>query len=205
MTEEKIDALRLAVREHMDERRYRHTLGVEREMRYLAAALAPGLLCEAAVAGLLHDVTKRLSPREQIAYCRENGLAVARDEEIAPALLHAKTGAHFARTHFAAYMTDGVYDAILRHTTAHPPLSLLSAMLFVADFTEEGRDYPDCVRLRTLLHEAPLSGDAGLLHFKRVLLTAVDLSLTELITEGRPIALSTVEARNAILAKEMLF
>lgn len=200
-----IDSLREDVRAYMNEKRYRHTLGVEKEMRFLAEALAPSLLADATVAALLHDVTKCYSFEEQLAYCADHGLDVEEDERIAPALLHAKTGAHFAKAHFPTLVTDAVADAILRHTTAHPPLGLLSAMLFVADFTEEGRDYPDCVALRELLHDPVLHSDRGLAHFKQVLLRALDASLAELLREGRPIATRTVEARNAVLRGTLSF
>ena len=205
MTDATLSMLRESMRSYMDERRYRHTLGVEKEMCKLATFLAPDLLYDAAVAGLLHDVTKRLPLEEQLAYCAENGLDVDEDERLAPALLHAKTGAHYAKTHFADLANHAVCDAILRHTTAHPPLSLLGAMLFVADFTEEGRDYPDCVALRELLYSKSLEGDVGMKHFKAVVLKALDLSLSELLEDERPIALKTVEARNALLQGKLLF
>ena len=205
MMEQSLAALRLQVKEHMDARRYAHTLGVEKEMRRLSSLLAPHLQYDAAVAGLLHDVTKCLSFKEQLAYCEKNGILVDEDERLAPALLHAKTGAHYAKTHFADLANDAVTDAISRHTTAHPPLSLLGAMLFVADFTEEGRDYPDCVSLRAFLYSKDLAGEEGLKHFKVVVLKALDLSLEELIEDGRPIAMKTVEARNALLADNLLF
>ena len=201
MSENAISVLREEMRAHMDEKRYLHVLGVEKEMRRLALSLAPELLEEAAVAGLLHDVTKRLSPSEQLEYCRENGLSVDEDERIAPALLHAKTGAHYARMHYPSVVSDTVLDAIERHTTAHPPLSLLAAMLFVADFTEEGRTYADCVSLRSFLNEKELTRE----HFKAVVLKALDISLAELLREGRPIALRTVTARNAMLSDACLF
>ena len=201
MNEAMLDGLRNAVRSHMDEKRYRHTLGVEKEMRYLAEALLPDKLLEASAAALLHDITKCMSWDAQREYALAHDLGIDADECLAPALLHAKTGAHFTKENFADFATDGVTDAIMRHTTAHPPLTLLSAMLFVADFTEEGRTYPDCVSLRTYLHAEPLS----LEHFKKVLLRALDLSLEELLREGRPIAFKTVEARNALLTGKSLF
>ena len=203
--EHALSSLRLEVRKHMDERRYAHTLGVEKEMRRLASLLAPHLVCDAAVAGLLHDITKCLSAEEQLEYCKENGVAVDSDELLAPALLHAKTGAHYAKAHFSDCANAAVVDAISRHTTAYPPLTILGAMLFVADFTEEGRDYPDCVSLRELLYSQSLEGEDGMRHFKSVVLKALDLSLSELIEDGRPIALKTVEARNALIRGDVLF
>ena len=205
MIESDLSALREEIRAHMDERRYRHTIGVEREMRRLASFLAPNLLEDAAIAGIFHDITKCFSLGEQLSYCADHGLAVDEDERLAPALLHAKTGAHYAKAKYPCFVNDAVCDAIARHTTAHPPLSLLGAMLFVADFTEEGRDYPDCVALREFLYTESLLGEEGMKHFKNVVLKALDLSLSELVEEGRPIALKTVEARNALLQGKLLF
>ncbi len=205
MNESMIDTLREDVRAYMKEKRYAHTLGVEREMRYLASSLAPGLLLSAAAAGLLHDITKRLSFEEQIAYCLENGLAIDEDERLSPALLHAKTGAHMARSRFPDYVSDAVFAAIAHHTAAEASLPILSAMLYVADFTEEGRTYPECRELRAFLHKKSLSGDEGMAHFKETLLRALDLSLGELLAEGRPISPKTVAARNAVLTNAMLF
>lgn len=205
MTETELDGLRAAVKEYMTDERYRHTLGVEKEIRFLSASLAPALLPEAAAAALLHDVTKRLNFEEQFAYCEVNGLPIEEDERMAPALLHAKTGAHFARTHFPSVTTEAVADAIARHTTAHMPLSLLGAMLFLADFTEEGRDYPPFVAMREALRTRPLTGEEGMAFFKQTLLDACNHSISGLIIRGRPIALRTVEARNAILTNQLLF
>ena len=49
------------------------------------------------------------------------------------------------------------------------------------------------------------AGDEGIAHFKRVLLAALDASLLALVREGRPVALCTVKARNAVLANNLLF
>ena len=77
-----LDALRSEIRSHMDERRYRHTLGVEKEMLYMADGLAPELRYEASLAALLHDITKCLSAEEQKAYCQLHGLALFDTQEL---------------------------------------------------------------------------------------------------------------------------
>ena len=198
-------ALREAIRPYMDERRYRHTLGVEKEMLWLCASLAPELSAKASAAALLHDITKCLSHEEQISFCKANGIPVLAEDLRSPPLLHAKTGVCFARQHFSYALTEDIMQAIASHTTGASPLSLLSAMLFVADFTEEGRTFPDCVTLRTFLHSRPLDGAEGMTHFKEVLLRCLRFTVDELLREGKPIAIATVISYNAVLAGEELF
>lgn len=205
MNDMDVNALREAVRPYMDERRYRHTLGVEREMRWLCTFLAPSLVHKASVAALLHDITKCLSYQEQLSFCEENGISVLPQDLLSPPLLHAKTGVCFAKQHFSDVITEDVAEAIASHTTGASPLSLLGAMLFVADFTEEGRSFPDCVTLRAFLHSRPLDGADGMTHFKEVLLRCLRFTIDELLREGKPIAPATVVTYNTVLARETLF
>lgn len=205
MNDMDVNALREAIRPYMDERRYRHTLGVEREMRWLCASLSPSLALKASVAALLHDITKCLSYGEQLSFCEENGIPVFPEDLRSPPLLHAKTGVCFAKKHFSGVMTEDVAAAIASHTTGASPLSLLGAMLFVADFTEEGRSFPDCVTLRAFLHSRPLDGADGMTHFKEVLLRCLRFTIDELLREGKLIAPATVVTYNTVLARETLF
>ncbi len=200
-----VRALREAIRPYMDERRYRHTLGVEKEMRYLASSLAPALTVKASVAALLHDITKCRSHEEQISFCEENGIPVLPEDLRSPPLLHAKTGVCFAKKHFSDLFTEDIAAAIASHTTGASPLSLLGAMLFVADFTEEGRSFPDCLTLRAFLHSRPIDGADGMTHFKEVLLRCLRFTIDELLREEKPIAPATVITYNTVLAGETLF
>ncbi|MBQ9736265.1 MAG: bis(5'-nucleosyl)-tetraphosphatase (symmetrical) YqeK [Clostridia bacterium] len=205
ITETMLDELRVAVRSHMREERYLHTLGVEKEIRYLAARLAPDLIKEAAAAALLHDVTKFLTLEEQVTYAREKGIALTEDELAAPALVHAKTGAYFAKQYFPDFASDAVCEAIEKHTTLAVPFTLLDAMLFLADFTEEGRTYPECKALRDLLHAKLRTGETDMDRFREVLLAALVCSCTGLLHKKKHIARGSVEAYNALVDGKRFF
>ena len=205
ISETMLDELRVAIRPHMSEERYLHTLGVEKEIRYLAERLAPSLVLEAASAALLHDVTKFLTLEEQVVYAKEQGIALSKDELAAPALIHAKTGAIFAKKHFPAFACDAVCRAIEKHTTLSLPFTLLDAMLFLADFTEEGRTYPECRELRTMLHAPAVYGETDMERFRRALLAALCTSLSGLFQRKKHVALCSVETYNAILDGEVPF
>ncbi len=201
ISEEMLTSLRLEIAGYMDDFRYRHTLGVEKEMRKLASVFLPDKVTEAAAAGLLHDITKSLTWEEQLAYVSENGIALDDDEKNAPPVIHAKTGAHYVKTHFTAFATEEILHAIAVHTLGDKTMSVFDMLLFLADFTEENRTYEDCVALRKKLYQLLPSRmqDKETFLFEMIA-DACDVSLMELIANHRPIARRTVEARNWALS-----
>ena len=125
------------LRESLQPKRYAHTLGVT----YTACALA---MCHGAdmtaarVAGLLHDCAKCLPDEEKIRLVRDAGEEINEVEERYPGLLHAKAGAVLAaRDHGIADPT--ILQAIRRHTTGAPDMSLLDKIVYVADYIEPHR------------------------------------------------------------------
>lgn len=201
ITEIMLDNLREELREKIDPFRFAHTLGVEKEMRAMAARYMPDKIAQAAAAGLLHDVTKAFSAEEQFSYCAANGLAISEDEAASYRVLHAKTGAHYVKTRYPAFADAEILHAIERHTVAAMDMTTFDIMLYLADFIEEGRTYEDCVALRRLYYDGIERGkEKDTCFLRRIFLKALDLSLQELLKDGRSISLETVRARNRVLA-----
>ncbi len=201
ITEEMVSVLREEMASYMNEERYNHTLGVEKEMRHLAGIYLPERVTEAAAAGLLHDVTKALSYEEQLKYAEKNGIFLDDDEIQVPPVIHAKTGAHYVKTHFPQFATDELVHAISVHTLADTGMKVLDMLLFLADFTEENRTYEDCVALRKKLYgEMESRTEDKDIFLYELVADACDASLTDLIEMRRPIAVKTVKARNEALS-----
>ena len=201
ITEEMLSALRAEMAKRLPKDRYQHTLGVEKEMRALAKIYLPDKVEEAAAAGLLHDVTKPFSYKEQLEYADENGVFLDEDERDVPPVIHAKTGAHYVKTHFSQFATDAVVHAISVHTLADTDMSVFDMMLFLSDFTEENRKYEDCRALRHRLYteiESRMADKEVFLY--EMVADACDASVIELIENKRPIAVKTVRARNKVLS-----
>ena len=59
ITESDISALREKVRDYLTEKRYAHTLAVEREAQFLGGIYLPEKIKELRCAALLHDITKK--------------------------------------------------------------------------------------------------------------------------------------------------
>ena len=69
--------------------RYEHSLGVERCAIALAKKYGgdPEL---AGAAGILHDITKHLSPQEQLNLCEKYGIIPSTDAKSEPKMRHAE-------------------------------------------------------------------------------------------------------------------
>ena len=101
---------------------------------------------KAAMAGILHDVTKRLSYEEQLQLIEK--YAIVCDGELldSPKLLHAVTGAALAEKVFSA--PEDVCSAIRWHTTGRPGMTALEKIIYLADFIEPTRDFDGVEELR---------------------------------------------------------
>ena len=100
-------------------------------------------------AAILHDCTKYLSHEEHLAICDQYGIALDPLERATDKLLHAKSGAALAKYVFGQ---DDIYDAILYHTTARAGMSLEEKLLYIADYMEPCRDFPEVGELRRLAY-----------------------------------------------------
>ena len=126
------------IKENVKFSRYLHILGVMDTAANLAMRYSYPVEM-ARMAGLLHDCAKHLTGEEQIKYCEEHHIKISDVEKKAPQLLHAKTGAHMAKTVYGI-QNEEILHAILVHTTGCIEMSLLDKIVFVADYIEPSRN-----------------------------------------------------------------
>lgn len=138
------EELKAAVKSRLPEKRFLHTLAVERETRYLASMLCPDFEEELARAALLHDVTKYLPEKEQLDMA---GDLLTDDDLKSPETLHALTGGIYARR-----LGEEMWKAVESHTTGREDMSLFEMIIFTADYVEETRTHTACIEERRLLH-----------------------------------------------------
>lgn len=127
-----------------------HVRGCEQEAVRLATVWGADTE-EAAEAGILHDVTKKLGLEEQLLLCRKYDIVIDTLEARSDKLLHSKTGAAVARYEFGA--SEAVTTAITWHTTGRPGMSLLEKILYLADYMEPTRSFEGVEELRRLCYE----------------------------------------------------
>jgi len=67
-----------------------------------------------------------------------------------PKLLHAMTGAGQARAEFG--VCEAVFEAILCHTTGRPEMTPLDKVIYLADYIEPNRNFPELEALQALAY-----------------------------------------------------
>jgi len=167
--------------------RYRHSLGVART----AADLAGRHGCSperAYLAGLLHDIAREMPPEELLYWAEQAGIPVHPVERRVPELLHAPVGAFLASTRWSV-SDPAVLQAIARHTTGYPGMSLLDQVVFVADLVEPSRNYPGVNTLRRAVET----------DFTTAMIMALDQTIRYVLSTGGPLHPVTVEARNSLI------
>ena len=165
----------------MRAKRIAHVRGTEAEAVRLA--LRWGADAEKARrAAILHDCTKYYSLEEHLALCRRYGLPLDSLERTAEKLLHAKTGALLARHMFG--QDDEIYCAIFYHTTGRAGMSLLEKVLYMADYIEPNRDFPEVEALRGLAYT----------DLDRAVAMGALLSIREMEEMGRSVHRNTLDA-----------
>lgn len=145
MQEEPLRTYERWVRPRIEKKTFEHVRSAAAYMRILAAD--QGLdETEAVAAALLHDACKALSHGELLDLARAHGLHISAAQHARPGLLHGPVAAELAREQFG--IPDAVYDAVFWHTTGRPGWSTLGMALFLADFAEPTRSFPEAAIAR---------------------------------------------------------
>lgn len=147
-----IDALRDAVRGRMSEKRFSHTLGVEKLAAHLGELVCPERVFELRCASLLHDIAKELPEAETLRLL--SGVRGITDEDMkSHSVFHAFVGPEVIKRDFPEYATPDILSAVFNHTTGAADMSLFDEIIFISDFAEEGRSYPACREIAKKLDE----------------------------------------------------
>ena len=203
ITSEMLDELRADLAHQMSQKRYTHTCAVEEMIQRLSELYCPDATMELRAAALLHDLTKEESLQNQLQMCREFGIMVRSEDVLAPKTFHAKTAAAKIGRDYPAFATDTVVLAVRWHTTGHAGMTLTEQLLYLADYIDESRKFPDCVRLREYFWGAcpeKMDCEKRLAHLRDTLILSYDMTMHNLLAESVPISPDTVLSRNELIA-----
>ena len=142
--------LRAVAMSYLKPRRMAHVLGTEKTAVHLAEKYGASVE-KARVAALLHDCTKKLNMREQLALCEKYGIALDGLERKTDQLLHAKTGAALAQDVFGVDLE--ICAAIFWHTTGKANMTTLEKVIYLADYIEPNRNFPGVDRIRQIAEQ----------------------------------------------------
>ena len=201
ITEAMLRALRAEIATVLGEYRMRHTLGVEEMAATLARLYAPDEENMLRAAALLHDMTKELTEQQQLEILARHGVTLREDERCAPPIWHGMTAALVIPERYPALATPALLSAVRWHTTGRADMTLTDAILCLADYIEQGRDFPDCVALREAFfapHPAEMAEKERLAHLRRTLIRYFENTLSGLQKKGRPICPDTLAALESL-------
>ncbi len=175
---------RNAIVARLSDYRATHSLNVAKAAVQLAKKYGADVQ-QAEIAGLLHDCTKEMPPKEQLQLLEEFDIMITSAERCAHKLLHAVTGSVIARTQFG--ITDeAILSAIRYHTTGKAGMTLLEKIIYVADFISEERNFPGVERLRVTAFE----------NLDDAVFAGLAFTLQDLVAKGKPVHPDTVAAYN---------
>lgn len=173
----------------LSEKRYYHSLCVADEALRLAKKYGASEQ-KAYLAGLLHDITKNSPKEEHLNIFNTFGIILNNVEKNAEKLWHAISGAAFVR-YILNVQDEQIIDAIRYHTTAKEDMSLLSKILYLADFSSRDRDYDDVDIMRSLVDKS----------LDEAYIYALQYSVKDLVEQKRAIHPDTLNAYNEAVLK----
>ena len=197
-----IDALRERVRGSMSDYRFIHTAEVEKMAARIGELYAPDKLDILRAAALLHDVTKELTPDEQIEMLRAAGEDVTALELASHKTFHARTAVYAILRDHPEFADEELLSAVRYHTTGRADMSICEKIIFLADYIDMSRKFDDCVKLRNYFwdaHPENMSESERERHLLQTILIGLDATLSSLIEEGAPTDPDSVSARNFII------
>ncbi|MBQ9942419.1 MAG: bis(5'-nucleosyl)-tetraphosphatase (symmetrical) YqeK [Christensenellaceae bacterium] len=139
------------IKERLDEKRIRHTLGVEK----MALAMAERFGADEAAAqtaALLHDAAKKIKKQEKRDLAQIYNIRTDDITMVQPDLLHGPLAAKMVKQQLGIADED-ILNAICYHTTGRAGMSKLEKIIYLADLIEEGRSFPGVEQLRALAEE----------------------------------------------------
>ena len=144
------EVLNLAARV-LSEKRFKHTVGVADCAEEMARhhGLDP---LKARCAGLAHDLAKEIPLKDQLSLARRWDLLHYPEDEANPAVLHGPLAAYWLE-HYYKVDDAEVLAAVANHTLGRPGMSPLEMLIYSADLTERGRDFPEVDILRHSLYD----------------------------------------------------
>ena len=205
VNENMIDELRARVKERLSERRYEHTLGVERAALKIASYCFSGDMNELRAAALLHDISKEYPIDEQLRLIREFDIPISDSDLVGESVLHSITAGAVIKRDFPQFATENILSAVKNHTVGSPDMSIFDEIIFISDFIEDGRKYSSCIKVRESLLsslEASRDREECIARLHDATIESLDLTIMSIIKDGRYLNERAVTTRNAFIGRK---
>ncbi len=197
-----LDALRSEIRASLSERRFAHVAAVEAMIDRLGALYLPDKRPMLRAAALLHDLTKEFSNERHEEIFASHGIIVTDEKRLSPKLYHAETAALLIPERYPHFADPALLSAVRYHTTGREEMTLFDLLLYLADYIDENRTFPDCVFLRDYFwgkDPASMPKEERLRHLYDTVVLSVDLSVAALASDRAMVSVESVLMRNRLL------
>ncbi len=206
-TEKDLDIIRSSLGT-LSEKRRTHILEVEKMAARIGAVYMPGRDSELILraAALLHDVTKEFTADEHISVFEKFGMKPTELELAAPKTLHAMTAAALIPEKFPLFADKRIISAVRWHTTGKADMSMAEKIIYLSDYIDESRKFGGCIMLRKMFWDVDfdsMTEKEKLLHLTDVLIESFNVTLRDLIEEGKPVHPATNDARNFLCLERL--
>ncbi len=182
-----IDEIKLRLEAVLKPKRYIHSINVMDTAVKLAERYGENT-GDAALAGLLHDCARNIEDKEAIRLCRGYGIETDEICLLQPNLLHGPLGSKLAREIYGV-SDERILKAIEVHTTGHPGMDLLGKIIFIADYIEPARTFPESVYLREI----------AFADLDKAILYSLDTTIKYVVAKNRLLHPDTIDTRNWVL------
>ncbi len=171
----------------LDKDRLSHSIGVCETAKKLAE-INNADVKKAEIAGLIHDCAKCFSDEKLIEIAKKNGIEIDDVSRAQPNLLHGPVGAIIAKEEFLVD-DEETLNSIKYHTTGCENMSLLDKIIYLADYIEPNRHFPNVYDIRRAAYK---NIDEGLM-------LALNNTIEFVIKRGLLIDIKTIKARNSLI------
>ncbi len=178
------------MRNRLDHELFVHSLGVADA----AASLADRYGADqdkAYLAGIIHDYGKRFSAQELLEAAGKLGISLDRITRQETRLLHAPVGAVLIKNELQIKDPE-IILAVANHTTGCRGMGRLEKVLYLADYIEEGREFPAAEKIRQVAFE----------DLDRALLEAVEFAIRSVLDRKLMLHPRSVAFRNELVEGE---
>ena len=188
-TEESLVNLKENVKMRMGEKRFSHTLGVERCAQKLGNLILSDKTNELRAAALLHDISKEMPIEEQLGILEKNKFPLTEEDRETVGVIHSFTAPYVVAECFGDYATEDVLSAVFNHTLGCENMSTFDKIIFVSDYAEDTRKFASCIAVREFLFNRieQLNEEERMKRLDEAFLMALNGVLEALARLGQPI------------------
>lgn len=201
-TEKDLEFLKVEIKKLLSEKRFNHTLGVEKAAERIGLNFIPELVYELRAAALLHDVAKELDRKSVEELIKGCPFDVSLDDMSTPQAYHSFAAPAFILKNFKRFATDNILSSVFNHTLGSPDMSIFDQIIFVSDYIEEGREYYSCKVVRDFIFSKlnTVSQSDAEAVLRKAVVMSIDFTLESLKERGITVNSRTLMTKAAFEA-----